>query len=121
MESHNKKLGEIGEGIARDYLEDRGYQIVEQNFQNRWGEIDLICQKDKIMVFVEVKTRVGERFGTPEDAINSEKKKRLLKNANAYMVFKKQRVDSYRIDGICIVLNEIGEIKRINHYENIMS
>ena len=118
---NNKKLGEIGEGMARDYLEERGYQIVEQNFQNRWGEIDLICQKDKIMVFVEVKTRVGERFGTPEDAINNEKKRKLFKNANAYMAFKKQKINSYRIDGVCIVLDEIGEIKRINHYENIIN
>jgi len=118
----NKILGRIGEDLAADYLEEKGYKILERNFQNRWGEIDLICQKDNTAVFTEVKTRVGERFGLPENAINRNKIQRLTKNAAAYMSFKiKKKYNNYRIDAICIVLDEQYKLKRINHYENIIN
>lgn len=119
----NKKLGNLGEDIAAKYLEEKGYKIVEQNCRNKWGEIDLICQVGAIhesptLVFVEVKTRIGEQFGMPEDALNKNKIHRLIKNAEAYLTKNKYMVKS-RIDAVCIVLNEEGKLKRVNHYENI--
>lgn len=117
---HNKTLGKIGEDMAKDFLQDKGYKIVEQNFQNKWGEIDLVCEKDYRLVFVEVKTRIGEQFGLPEDAINKNKINKLIKNSQAYMVYKVKNADlSYRIDAVCLVLDEQHKLKRINHYENI--
>ena len=119
---HNKELGKVGEGMARNYLEKKKYKIIEQNFQNRWGEIDLICCKDNMMTFVEVKTRIGEQFGSPEDALNKNKMRRLIKNARGYMNFKAdKKYSSYRIDAVCIVLDEENHLKRINHYESITS
>jgi putative endonuclease len=116
---HNKSLGRTGEDMAADFLENRGYDIIERNCRNKYGEIDLICQKDERLVFVEVKTRIGEQFGTPEDAINRNKINRVVKNAEAFMVFKAKDIYMYRIDAVCIVLDENMNLQRISHYENI--
>jgi putative endonuclease len=114
---HNLEKGRLGEKIAKEYLQNKGYKVLEQNCRNRYGEIDLICEERGILVFVEVKTRTGERFGSPEDALNRNKIFRLVKNAEAYAVKNSRRDIDYRIDAICIVLDENREPKRINHYE----
>lgn len=119
MTRHNKSIGKIGEDIAANFLEQKGYNVVEQNCQNKYGEIDLVCEKDDCTVFVEVKTRIGEQFGLPEDAINKNKIDKIANNAAAYMAFKTNNADMYRIDAVCIVLDENMKLKRINHYENI--
>jgi len=116
----NLKLGNLGESIAADYLKKKGYRVIERNCRSKWGEIDLVCNYGKEIVFVEVKARIGEQFGLPEDAVNKEKIKRLIKNSQAYMFYKAKNANmSYRIDAICLVLDENMELKRINHYENI--
>lgn len=116
----NLELGKLGETIAKEYLENKGYIILEQNCKNKYGEIDLVARDKNEMVFVEVKTRIGEQFGTPEDALNRKKRQRLMRNAQAYMAFKTKELSSFRIDAVCIVLNQDKQIKRINHYENIL-
>ncbi len=118
MASHNLNIGDLGETIAKDFLKKKGYKIVEQNYRNKWGEIDLICKEKDVLVFVEVKTRIGEQFGTPEHALNKNKIQRLIRNAQAYMARKKYMVE-YKIDAVCIVLDKNNKLKRINHYENI--
>jgi len=119
----NLEKGNLGEGIARRYLENKGYIIVDQNYRNKYGEIDLIAKEknNDNLVFIEVKTRMGEQFGTPEDAINFKKKAKLIRNAQAYMSWNKKarNFDSYRIDAICIVLDENKQINRIGHYQNL--
>ena len=122
MKGFNLEKGNLGENMAKKYLEEKGYSVVEQNYKNKWGEIDLIVKDKKELVFVEVKTRIGEQFGTPEDAINKDKINRLMKNSQAYMNYKIKSADfSYRIDAICIVLDNKNNLIRINHYENITS
>jgi putative endonuclease len=117
---NNKPLGNLGEEMAREFLESKGYEIVKRNYKTKWGEIDLICKDENKIVFVEVKTRIGERLGMPEDAINKGKMQRLIKNAESYMFFNHLK-NSYRIDAICIVLDRNNEKERIDHYENITS
>lgn len=118
---NNKSLGNLGEDVAQKYLTKKGYKIIERNFQTKWGEIDLICRERDTIVFVEVKTRVGERFGLPEDAFNRDKLTRLKRNAVAYMSFRAKNFNKYRIDAVCIVLDELKIVKKINYYENIVS
>jgi len=117
MNRDNLKIGYLGEKIAQEYLEDRGYFFVEQNYRNKYAEIDLIMKYENKLVFVEVKTRIGEQFGTPEDALNKNKLGRLTRNADIYAI--KKGCNNYRIDAICIVLDSQNQIKRINHYENV--
>ena len=123
IKKYNLEKGNLGESIAKKYLEDKGYKILEQNYRNKYGEIDLIAKEknNDSLVFIEVKTRIGEQFGIPEDAINFKKKAKLIKNAQAYISWNKKakNFNSYRIDAICIVLDEGEQIKRIDHYENI--
>ncbi len=78
----------------------------------------MICKNNNILVFAEVKTRIGENLGMPEDAINKNKIHRLIKNAESYMFFNHLN-NAYRIDAICIVLGEDGRVERTDHYENI--
>jgi len=132
MKRYNLEIGRLGEGIAREYLEKKGYKILEQNYKNKYAEIDLIAHPDSArqareknkdsLVFVEVKTRMGEQFGLPEDAINRDKMHRLIKNSQAYMAYGPYKnYKSCRIDAICIVLDENKQVIRIDHYQNITS
>ena len=125
MKEHNLNIGRLGEDIARRYLEKKGYIIIGQNYKNKYAEIDLIARHKDSLVFVEVKTRIGEQFGVPEDAINRNKLHRLIRNAQVYMMRKnydlphgKASMD-FRIDVVCIVLDENKQPIRIDHYENI--
>jgi len=111
-------VGRIGESIAAEYLHKKGYHIIECNYRTRYAEIDLIVRKNNLLVFIEVKTRVGERFGSPEDAIRRDKLYRLVKNAQAYIA-RRGYTKEYRIDAVCIVLDKNNCLKRINHHENI--
>lgn len=117
----NYELGQLGEEMAKEYLKNKGFEILEHNCKNKYGEIDLVCKDKDCLVFVEVKTRVGELFGGPEGALNKKKIRRLVRNANAYMAFKAKELSSYRIDAVCIVLAQNREVQRIDHYQNIGS
>jgi putative endonuclease len=128
MAEHNF-VGEIGENLAREYLEEQGYKIIEQNYKTKYSEIDLVAKKGADLVFVEVRTKVGEDFGTPEDTLNNKKLAKVRYNAISYSAFKKW-AGPIKIDAICIVLSAQGgpasggkpnyKIVRLNHYENIV-
>jgi putative endonuclease len=111
----NKLIGSIGENLAKDYLIKKGYQIVTQNFHTRFGEIDLIAQDKDILVFVEVKTKVGLDFGSPEAMFTPRKYDRVKRMATIYL---KGRDVPCRIDLVAIVLNESHHPISINHYQN---
>lgn len=112
MKQFNLTTGKLGEEIAKKYLEDKGYKIIEQNYKTRYGETDIIAKSGKELVFVEVRTKIGENFGTPEDSLDKRKLKKLWLNAKAGK--------ATRIDAICIVLNNSLKVERLNHYENIV-
>lgn len=114
------KIGQIGEGIAKKYLEEKGYKIIEQNYKTKYSEIDLVCEFGGELIIVEVRTKTGENFGSPEETINKRKLKKLYNNARAYAVWKKWK-GHYRVDAVCIVLSYNNTVKRLNHYENIIN
>ena len=111
-------IGRCGENIARAFLKKKGYNIIEQNYRTKYTEIDLIAKKNNILIFIEVRTKTNELYGTPEDTINYKKLKKLYSNANSYVGFKKWEGE-FRIDAVCIVMNEGGDIKKIEHYEGV--
>jgi len=123
MKSLNFQKGKLGETIAKDFLLKKGYKIISQNFQNRFGEIDLIMTDKNILVFVEVKLKVGQDFGSPEEMITS-KKIQKIKNQALLFLQQNQKISAeypqQRIDAVCIVLNDNDlQVKTINHYQNI--
>lgn len=78
-------LGDRGEARATRELERRGYAVLEKNFRCRFGEIDIICQKGRMLVFVEVKYRGGSRFGAPGAAVDLRKQRRISNAASCYL------------------------------------
>ena len=118
MAGHND-VGKIGEDLAREFLEGKGYEIIEQNYKTKYSEIDLVAEKLGVLVFVEVRTKIGENFGTPEDTLQNKKLSKVKYNAVSYSAFKKWQ-GPIKIDAICIVLNPNYSVSRLNHYENIV-
>ena len=116
--TNNLKIGHLGEQIAKVYLQNKGYLVVEGNYRTKYAEIDLIVRDRGVLVFVEVRTRKGERFGSPENSINRSKMRKLIRNAQAYAA-RMSYTKIYRIDAICIVLAENKRASRITHYKNI--
>lgn len=119
LKSKHLEVGKIGEEIAKRFLEKDGYKIIEQNYRTKYAEIDLVAEKKKDLVFIEVRTKIGENFGTPEETINKKKIRKLYGNAMAY-VSRKKWSGFFRIDAICIVLKPDYTVERLNHYENII-
>ncbi len=109
MANHND-LGDLGEGLAKRYLQQLHYQILAQNW--RWGkaEVDLIAYDRDVLVFVEVKTRRSATFGPPELAVNAKKQQHLYDLATEYM-YQLQHEQEFRFDVIAIVLEPTPEIR----------
>src|SRR5688500_2133856 len=84
MAQHND-LGRWGESTAASFLLERGYQIIAKNYRSWQAEIDLIAQKGKMLIFVEVKTRSGTAFGMPEEFVNAAKAKLVMRAAENYI------------------------------------
>lgn len=119
MKKYNLNIGFFGENIAKQYLENKGYKIIEQNCRNKYGEIDLVAENKRTLVFVEVRTKTAEQFGTPEESLNKNKIQKLIKNAQFYLIRKGLTSHQYRIDAVCLVLGKKSQVQRLNHYENI--
>jgi putative endonuclease len=111
-------VGRKGEELAKEHLKQKGYKIIEQNYRTRYSEIDIVAREKDVLVIVEVRTKVGEQFGSPEDTLDWRKKTRLKRNAAWYAAYKKWD-KLYRIDAICIVLNPDLTVSRLDHYESI--
>ena len=116
---HRTNVGKLGEDIASSFLKRKGYRIISRNFKARYGEIDIIALDQDTIVFVEVKTRIGTHFGTPEEAITPRKLREITKTAEYYTFRTKQSDKALRIDAIGIILQENGTIYNINHLQNI--
>ena len=113
MADHNE-TGKTGETIALKYLQDKGYLILEQNWQNHHQEIDIIASKGNELVIVEVKCRTGTPLIEPYAAVNRNKQNMLIKATNAYIQKKNINLE-IRFDIISITL---GNETKIEHIEN---
>jgi len=122
MKNLNYQTGKFGEDLAKQYLIKNGYEILTSNFRSRFGEIDIIASKNNALIFVEVKLKIGEETGQPEEMINSKKISQIQKMAEIFLQKNSslaQKFPLWRIDAICIVLNPDGSSKRITHWKNI--
>ncbi|GAA1691439.1 YraN family protein [Microbacterium sediminicola] len=114
------ELGRSGERRAEAHLRACGYEIIDRNWRCRRGEIDLVARDRDWVVFVEVKTRSGERFGHPFEAIDVRKRRRLRAIAHEWVQVRGAAVGrrSIRIDAIAIT--ELpGGSSRIEHLPDI--
>lgn len=115
---NTKRFGIIGEKIAQWYLKNKGYEIIKTNYYTKKGEIDIIAQKNKCIIFVEVKTRTNSKFGTPGMAIDFIKKENIKKAAKIFIHTNNLYEKEIRFDAIEIYINS-GKCK-INHIECII-
>lgn len=112
------ETGKLGEMIATEFLEQKGWQIAARNWRSGRAELDIIAwPHDKLLVFVEVKTRSSEDFGGPEAAITAQKQHLMLRAAGAYM-----ETIGYdwevRFDTIAILLRH-EKVLEIRHIEDV--
>jgi putative endonuclease len=103
-----KERGKAGEDLAAAYLNKQGYKILERNYRTPLGEIDLIARHRGLLVFVEVKTRSGTRFGAGQDAVHHAKQARLRKLADYYLKQKRLGEVAVRFDVVAILLAGSG-------------
>ena len=80
-----KAKGAFGESLAAEYLADRGYKIIERNWRCRYGEIDIIAEKNGVIAFVEVKTRRENAMVQPFEAVGFSKQKKIILSAECYL------------------------------------
>ncbi len=117
-ETEHLKVGRMGEAVAEEMLKEEGCKIIQRNRKSKYGETDIIAEKGEEVIFAEVRSKVGSDFGLPEESVDSRKIKRLIRNAENYINYKKEGRPC-RIDVIGIVFNKEGEVIRKKHYKNI--
>lgn len=114
MAEHNE-LGILGEALALDYLIDKGYTILETNWQFGKEEIDIIALNSEYLIIVEVKTRSSLLFGDPANSVSKQKQRLLIKATQVYAERNKIQQD-VRFDIISILKN--SQQTEITHIEN---
>jgi putative endonuclease len=111
-------LGARGEMAAWNYLRKKGYQILDKNYRAPIGEIDAVCKKDGRIIFVEIKTRSGNRFGVPEEAVHRIKQKKLILLAEWYLKDKKCGDVPVAFAVVSILMDPAGSTPQIRLIEN---
>ena len=106
-----RQRGDRGEERAAAYIEKQGCTILERNYCIRGGEVDIIFRDGKTVVFCEVKTRSQSRFGTPAEAVDFSKRRRICRAALDYAYRKNCIDESMRFDIIEVVSDKINHIK----------
>lgn len=111
MKQFNHVLGVQGEMLAKQFLIEKGYQILAQNYTTKIGEIDIIVKIKDIIVFVEVKDRQTKRFGMPREAVTPYKQNKIRKVAMQYLVAKHLTNSKVRFDCVEILGDTVTHIE----------
>jgi putative endonuclease len=114
--SGKQALGKEGERVAEQYLKNKGYKLIERNYRCPLGELDLIVLDRRVVVFVEVKTRSGNGYGTPLEAVAFRKQRKMIQTAQYFLSEKKLHQRDTRFDVVGI--SWPGREPEIEHVEN---
>ncbi|TDG37988.1 YraN family protein [Pedobacter changchengzhani] len=104
MATHND-LGKKGELIAKNYLEENDYEVLDENWTHGKAEVDLIVYKDRMIIFVEVKSRTSIAFGQPEEFVDLAKQKQ-MEHASLQYIELMNHQNEIRFDIIAITFNK---------------
>lgn len=117
---YNKRnIGKKYEELAIKHLEKEGYRIIGKNFRSQFGEIDIIAKENDYLVFIEVKYRSSIKSGYPHEAINYNKRNRIAKTAQFYML--KNNIDFQtpcRFDVVAIINKDLNIIKNAFEFDS---
>ena len=120
-------MGKRGEQLAVEFLQKKGYKILERNFKKRYGEIDIIAQAPstssgqggETLVFVEVKTRFSEKYGPPEESVTPWKLRQIAKTGQFYKLLHPELPDLLRIDVVAVEFDHQDKLTEIRLLENV--
>lgn len=110
------ETGRVGEEVACDYVKKLGYEIIEKNYRNKMGEIDIIAKDKNEIIFIEVKTRCQKKYGSPSEAVDRRKKRHIYHVAEFYLIINKLENAFCRIDVIEVYFKD--EKILVNHIKN---
>jgi len=113
-----QEIGKLGEDIATHYLKQNGYTILDRNFECRQGELDIIALDKKEIVFIEVKTRTSNKYGTPSEAVNKIKQKHMLQTIKYYLYIRNLSDEFVRIDVIEVYVKD--NVYEVNHIKQAL-
>ena len=121
----SKQIGQLGEDVAVKYLEGKGYRILDRNFEKqivslKFGEIDIVAQKDEAIVFCEVKTLSAQKGFSPEQRVDFRKRETIARTAEIWLDERGKGQDTkWQIDVLAVVLNFETRKAKIRHFKNI--
>ena len=120
--ANNRLIGNMGEDIACTWLGKHGFLIIERNYLKKWGEIDIIAAKDKIIHFIEVKSITGDTNGhRHEENVHEMKTRRLKRVIQTYLVERKYGLDAeFKFHIVTVIMNSGTHRARVNLLENII-
>lgn len=116
---NKKELGKRGEEIASEYLKKLGYKIITKNFKTKYGEIDLIFEKNDSIIFVEVRTKSNLNILSPEESLTSKKFDRLKKSSLEYLSLNGKKYKNIKFEFIGILYYS-DENYKLNHLKDII-
>lgn len=130
--SDSQKIGEIGEDVACKYLIKKGYLVLERNYTRKWGEIDIIAQKDSKLYFIEVKSRsvnflsdklagnFKQGVARPEEGMHAWKMKRLSRVVQTYLISNRIGNKEWQFDLFTVFLDMYNRKAKVKVIENII-
>lgn len=116
----NQSVGKLGEKLAADYLQRRGYAIMAMNYKTSYKELDIVAQRGDALVFVEVKTRTSLAYGDGTEALSPRKKRDFRQGINRYLRENRWRAEDLRADLITVLLDQGKGMAKIKHYESVL-
>lgn len=126
--SNSQKIGELGEDIACKFLMKQGFSVLERNYTKKWGEIDIIAEKDDKRYFIEVKSKSVssldfvsyETTGRPEENMHPWKMKRLRRVVETYLISKRLGAVDWQFDLLIVYLDLEERKARVKKVENVI-
>lgn len=127
--TEKRKLGDIGENIACDYLKRHGFEILDRNYLRKWGELDIVAKRKGIIRFVEVKSVscatlpqnvIHETSYRPEENVHPQKLKRLARAIQTYILEKRLDNMDWQLDIITVKIDQTNRKARVEMLENVI-
>lgn len=119
VKTYRQRIGQWGEGIALDWLEKKGYELIQRNFRHKRDELDLIMKKDDFYVFVEVKTRRSDTYGLAEYAMTKAKITALFRCIDHYLCEQNLQDAEWQLDLVVVEKFDKDKGADILHFENL--
>ncbi|MHB1330486.1 MAG: YraN family protein [Minisyncoccota bacterium] len=121
MPSQKRKFGDLGENVACMFLEKHGFRVIERNYLRKWGEIDIVAKRGRVVHFVEVKSQrvSSETFIRAEENMHPHKLRRLQRTVETYILEKGLDSD-WQIDLVVVRIDEDKRVAKAEMLENII-